>query len=312
MGRQQPELLPTDDEFRTLLNMALDRPHPTLRALEKAGTTFYCRRDPGCNRGTGQLDPYGYHALSCNYGGAQIHRSNAVGRVLARVLHQRLQAVVRREEPLCTAQGGDGFKSDFFLPHGLKPGHDSREEPPLHGDVVVAGVGAQMSASQVPMPLEHGQLTSYVADVREEQKKRKYHEYARERDMALPQLRPTRRGTQPLTEAVLERPRVGDPLAPCFIPVGFSVYGAWGSGARHLLDCLAAEVKVFGPGETGQDEWGAQKSAEHQTEADLRRRIACAPFPRRADSPPPAPEILPPHGSKHFLSPAEGGTLPSI
>ena len=93
--------------------------------------------------------------------------------------------------------------------------------------------------------------------------------------MALPQLRPTRRGTQPLTEAVLERPRVGDPLAPCFIPVGFSVYGAWGSGARHLLDCLLAEVKdVFGPGETGQDEWGAQKSAEHQTEADLRRRIA--------------------------------------
>ncbi len=55
----------------------------------------------------------------------------------------------------------------------------------------------------------------------------------------------------------------------------FSVYGAWGSGARHLLDCVAAEVKdVFGPGETGPDEWGAQKSAEHQTEADLRRRIA--------------------------------------
>ena len=94
--------------------------------------------------------------------------------------------------------------------------------------------------------------------------------------MTLLQLRPTMRSEQqPLAEAGLERPRIGDPLAPCFIPVGFSVYGAWGSGARHLLDCVAAEVKdVFGPGDTGPDEWGAQKSAEHQTEADLRRRIA--------------------------------------
>ena len=55
---------------------------------------------------------------------------------------------VKREEPLFTAPGDGGLRSDFFVPHGLEPGHDSRDEPPLHGDVVVAGVGAQMSASQ--------------------------------------------------------------------------------------------------------------------------------------------------------------------
>jgi len=38
---------------------------------------------------------------------------------------------------------------------------------------------------------------------------------------------------------------------------------------------VAAEVKdVFGPGETGPDEWGARKDVQHQAEADLRRRIA--------------------------------------
>jgi len=34
--------------------MALDGPHPTLRALEgDNGIALYCRRDPGCNLGTG-------------------------------------------------------------------------------------------------------------------------------------------------------------------------------------------------------------------------------------------------------------------
>ena len=34
--------------------MALDGPRPTLRALEEDyGITLYCRRDPGCNLGTG-------------------------------------------------------------------------------------------------------------------------------------------------------------------------------------------------------------------------------------------------------------------
>ena len=45
-----------------VLNGALDRPHPTLRALEEDGIAFYSRRDPGFSQGTGQLDPHGYHA----------------------------------------------------------------------------------------------------------------------------------------------------------------------------------------------------------------------------------------------------------
>ena len=94
---------------------------------------------------------------------------------------------VKREEPLFTAPGKGGLRSDFFVPHGLKPGHDSRDEPPLHGNVVVTGVGAQMSASQMRVPENHGQLTSYTADVKEEKKNNKYREYACSRGMALPQ-----------------------------------------------------------------------------------------------------------------------------
>ena len=39
---------------------------------------YYCRRDPGCNQGTGHLDPDGHHALSCNYGG-KIRKKNRRG-----------------------------------------------------------------------------------------------------------------------------------------------------------------------------------------------------------------------------------------
>ena len=108
--------------------------------------------------------------------------------------------------------------------------------------------------------VKHGQLSSYRRRSGGAEKQKVPRLCVHERHgpcrTALPQLRPARRSEQqPLAEAGLERPRIGDPLAPCFIPVGFSVYGAWVSGARHLLDCVAAEVKdVFGPGETGPDE----------------------------------------------------------
>ena len=47
--------------------MALDGPHPTLRALEgDNGIALYCRRDPGCNLGTGvqSLDIWTHTAVS--------------------------------------------------------------------------------------------------------------------------------------------------------------------------------------------------------------------------------------------------------
>ena len=91
--------------------------------------------------------------------------------------------------------------------------------------------------------------------------------------MVFHMLRPTRRHRRP-DEHSLVRPRLGNPLQECFCPFGISTFGGWGSGARHILDCLIEEVRVFGPGETGPDEWAIQKDAAHQTEATLRRRLA--------------------------------------
>jgi hypothetical protein len=285
MGRLQPELLPTPGEFRTLLNMALDRPHPTIQRLENDGTTLHCSQDQVCRHGDGHLDPRGYHALTCPQGGASIHRSNAVVRVIARFLHQRLRTVVQREALLVPAGGGSrqGQKSDFFLPDGLKPGFDSRAEPPLHGDVVVTAVASQMSATQLRTGF-FWEPTSREADVAEEGKNRFYSKTAREAGMVLRLLRQERRGKQKRREEqnagasparpAANRARPSGPQ-PCFLPVGFSAYGAWGTGARHLVDCVKDEVKdVFGPGENGPDEWSARKDVQHQAEANLRRRIA--------------------------------------
>ena len=47
----------------------------------------------------------------------RVHRSKAVGRGLARFLHQRLPAVAKRMKNPCTPpRGGGGLGNDFFLP----------------------------------------------------------------------------------------------------------------------------------------------------------------------------------------------------
>ena len=64
------KLLPTDNEPCTLLNVALERPHPTLRALgEDSGITIYWQAGPrlqvaACNRGPGQLEQSGLAGLA--------------------------------------------------------------------------------------------------------------------------------------------------------------------------------------------------------------------------------------------------------
>ena len=55
---------------------------------------------PARRREQQPLAEAGSECSSCNYGGARIHCPNAAGRVLARFPRQRLQAVVKREEPL--------------------------------------------------------------------------------------------------------------------------------------------------------------------------------------------------------------------
>ena len=164
------QLMPSREEFCTLLNLALDRPHPSVQKLQESGTLLFCAAARRCQGGTGQLDQHGYHALSCPRHEARghevIHRSNMLGRALTTVLEQCLKATVEREAFLpSTSQHNQRAQSDLFLPHGLKPGHSSEAEPPLHIDVVVTSVAAQMSATQRPAPRYHGHLTSYLADV---------------------------------------------------------------------------------------------------------------------------------------------------
>ena len=47
---------------------------------------------------------------------------------------------------------------------------------------------------------------------------------------------------------------------PYFLPVGFSIMGGWGTGARLLLHWLGEEADAaYGPCELGEDQWGAAR-----------------------------------------------------
>ena len=62
---------------------------------------------------------------------------------------------------------------------------------------------------------------------------------------------------------------------PYFLPVGFSIMGGWGTGARLLLHWLGEEADAaYGPCELGEDQWGCRKGAGYQAQAALRRAVA--------------------------------------